>query len=105
MSPLHSRSKVWTYPQLAQVRGLRGVPRTKVAPKSGPAPAVAGLRFSLEAGHGRSAVPVRSVLVGSVLAVTVVVATVTFASGLNTLVSHPALYGWNWNFAIEPEGG
>jgi hypothetical protein len=33
------------------------------------------------------------------------VATVTFASGLNTLVSHPALYGWNWNFAIEPEGG
>ena len=70
-----------------------------------PAPAVAGLRFSLEAGHGRSAVPVRSVPVGSVLAVTVVVATVTFASGLNTLVSHPALYGWNWNFAIEPEGG
>jgi len=70
-----------------------------------PVPAVAGLRFSLEAGHGRSAVPVRSVLVGSVLAVTVVVATVTFASGLNTLVSHPALYGWNWNFAIEPEGG
>jgi ABC-type antimicrobial peptide transport system permease subunit len=50
-------------------------------------------------------VPVRSVLAGSVLAVTVVVATVTFASGLNTLVSHPALYGWNWNFAIEPEGG
>jgi len=69
------------------------------------APAVAGLRFSLEAGHGRSAVPVRSVLIGAVLAVTVVVATLTFASGLNTLVSHPALYGWNWNFAIEPEGG
>ncbi|MGO9582521.1 MAG: ABC transporter permease [Acidimicrobiales bacterium] len=70
-----------------------------------PAPVIAGLRFSLEAGHGRSAVPVRSVLVGSVLAVTVVVVTVTFASGLNTLVFHPALYGWNWNFAIEPEGG
>ncbi len=70
-----------------------------------PAPAVAGLRFSLEAGHGRSAVPVRSVLVGAVLAVTVVVATVTFASGLRTLASHPALYGWNWSYAIEPEGG
>ncbi len=70
-----------------------------------PAPAVAGLRSSLEAGHGRSAVPVRSVLVGAVLAVTVVVTTLTFASGLNTLVTHPALYGWNWNYAIEPEGG
>jgi hypothetical protein len=70
-----------------------------------PAPAVAGLRFSLETGHGRSAVPVRSVLVGAVLALVVVVATVTFASGLRTLASHPALYGWNWSFAIEPEGG
>ena len=36
MSPLHSSPKVQTYPQLAQVRGLRRVPRTKVAPKSGP---------------------------------------------------------------------
>ena len=35
VSPLHSRSKVRTYPQLAQVRGLQRVPRTKVAPNSG----------------------------------------------------------------------
>ena len=35
VSPLHSSSKVRTYPQLAQVRGLRKVPGTKVAPKSG----------------------------------------------------------------------
>ena len=36
VSPLHSRPKVPTYPQLAQVRGLQRVPRTKVAPNSGP---------------------------------------------------------------------
>ena len=70
-----------------------------------PAPAVAGLRFSLEPGHGRTAVPVRSVLAGAVLAVVVVVATVTFGSGLNTLNSHPALYGWNWNYAISETSG
>jgi hypothetical protein len=35
VSPLHSRSKVRTYPQRAQVRGLQKVPRRKVAPKSG----------------------------------------------------------------------
>ena len=35
MSPLHSSPKVQTYPQLAQVRGLRRALRTKVAPKSG----------------------------------------------------------------------
>ena len=71
-----------------------------------PAPAVAGLRFSLEPGHGRTAVPVRSVLAGAVLAVVVVVATVTFGSGLSTLNSHPALYGWDWNYAFsETTGG
>ena len=28
-------------------------------------------------------------------------ATLTFGSGLRTLVTHPALYGWNWSYAIE----
>jgi hypothetical protein len=70
-----------------------------------PPPAIAGLRFSLERGHGRTAVPVRSALIGAVLAVTVVVATLTFASGLHTLDSRPALYGWNWSYAIDSPGG
>ena len=65
------------------------------------APAVTGLRFALEHGHGRTAVPVRSALAGAVLAVVVVAATVTFGAGLSTLVSHPGLYGWNWNYAIS----
>ena len=47
----------------------------------------------------------RSALVGAVLAVVVVVTTLTFASGLNTLESHPALYGWNWTYAINRQGG
>jgi hypothetical protein len=70
-----------------------------------PAPLVAGLRFSLERGTGRSAVPVRSALLGAVLAVAVVVTTLTFASGLRTLVSQPPLYGWNWDYAISSPGG
>jgi hypothetical protein len=49
-------------------------------------------------------VPVRSALVGAVLAV-VVVTTLTFASGLKTLESHPALYGWNWTYAINSASG
>ena len=39
------------------------------------------------------------------LAVTVVVATVTFGSSLSTLVSHPALYGWNWTYDMDGGGG
>lgn len=62
--------------------------------------AVVGVRFALEPGRDRDAVPVRSALVGAVLAVVIVVATLTFGSGLSTLITHPALYGWNWNLAL-----
>jgi FtsX-like permease family/MacB-like periplasmic core domain len=70
-----------------------------------PPTAVAGVRFALEPGAGRTAVPVRSAVLGSILAVIVVVATVTFGSGLSTLVSHPALYGWNWTYDMDGGGG
>jgi hypothetical protein len=84
----------------------RGSSVVNAAARAGlPASAIAGLRFALERGHGRSAVPVRSALVGAALAVVVVVTTLTFASGLSTLESHPALYGWNWNYAIDSAGG
>jgi hypothetical protein len=29
-----------------------------------------------------------------------VVATITFGASLDSLVSHPSLYGWNWNYAL-----
>jgi hypothetical protein len=63
---------------------------------------VVGVHFAIEPGRGRTAVPVRSVLVGTVFAVALVVTTLTFASGLSTLVSHPALYGWNFSYSINP---
>ena len=49
--------------------------------------------------------PVRSAILGAMLAVTVVVTTITFGSSMNTLVSHPALYGWNWTYEIDGGGG
>jgi hypothetical protein len=67
------------------------------------APGAVGLRFALQPGHGRTAVPARSVLVGATLAVALVTTTLTFSSGLHTLVSRPALYGWNWNYALTSE--
>lgn len=69
-----------------------------------PAPTVVGVRMALEPGAGRSTVPVRSALLGSILAVTLVVTTVTFGSSLQTLVSSPALYGWNWSYMLNPIG-
>lgn len=79
-------------------RGERGSGIARLAANSGvPVSAVVGLRFALESGRGRIAVPARSALFGTALAVLIVTTTLTFGSGLSTLVSHPALYGWNWN--------
>ena len=69
------------------------------------APATAGIRFALERGRGRSAVPVRSSMVGTLLAVVVVVASLTFGNSLDNFISHPALYGWNWNYILESNAG
>jgi FtsX-like permease family len=70
-----------------------------------PASGGAGLRFALEPGRGRTAVPVRSVIVGTVLAMLVGVATLTFGASLSTLISHPSLYGWNFNYALYSVDG
>ena len=79
---------------------------TRAAGRYGlPAPAVEGIRFSLDPGAGRNSVPVRSAIVGTTLAVVVVIATVTFGASLDTLVSHPPLYGWNWNYELTGSGG
>jgi len=67
-----------------------------------PVAGAVGVRFALESGQGPTTVPVRSALLGTVVAVALVVATLTFASSLQTLVSHPALYGWSWNYALAP---
>jgi hypothetical protein len=88
-------------------RGEQGTTRHSRVSRSAetaalPVAGVVGMRFALEPGRGRTAVPVRSALFGMVLAVAMVMATLTFASSLNTLVSHPPLYGWNWSYALYP---
>jgi hypothetical protein len=76
---------------------LRGAEATGL-----PVAGVVGIQFALESGQGRTAVPVRSVLFGTALAVALVVTTITFASGLSNLVSRPPLYGWNWDYLLLP---
>jgi hypothetical protein len=61
---------------------------------------VAGMRLAFDPGRDKRAVPVRSATLGAVLAIVVVVTTVVFGASLDTLVSHPALYGWNWDYEL-----
>ncbi|HEY2330643.1 MAG TPA: FtsX-like permease family protein, partial [Acidimicrobiales bacterium] len=61
---------------------------------------VVGVGFAFESGRGRNAVSVRAALVSTAVAVGLVAATATFASSLQTLVSHPSLYGWSWDSTL-----
>lgn len=97
-------------PHRSPTGGRRGIHSpspvaTAVANSGLPVSAVAGIRFALEPGAEAEAVPVRSAILGAVLAVMVIVATVVFGSSFNSLVSHPALYGWNWDYALMAGGG
>jgi FtsX-like permease family len=86
--------------------GNRGSVVVRTAAAAGlPAPALEGIRFALEPGRGRSAVPVRSAILGALMAVLVLTATITFGASLSTLVSNPPLYGWNWDYALFAGGG
>ncbi len=83
-------------------RSVRGSRIARLAAGSGaPVSVLAGIRLALEPGRGRTAVPVRSAMLGAVLAVTTVAATLTFGSSLTTLISHPPLYGWNWSYVLQ----
>ena len=64
--------------------------------RAGPA-AVIGVRMALEKGRDRTAVPVRSALIGTVVGVVGVIATLVFATSLDRLVATPRRYGWGWD--------
>jgi hypothetical protein len=90
------------------VRAGRAARRPRRVPNAGsalPASAAMGTRFALDPGSGRTAVPVRSAIIGTALAIVVVVTTLTFASSLRTLVDRPPLFGWNWDDALVSGSG
>src|SRR6202020_3459350 len=66
-----------------------------------PPPAAEGVRLALDPGAERGRAPVRSAILGTVLATVALLATVTFGASLTTLVSHPSLYGWHWTYALS----
>jgi hypothetical protein len=70
-----------------------------------PVSAVTGIRLALEPGSGRNSVPVRSAILGTIFALIIVTATITFGASLHTLVSKPTLYGWNWTYEMNGGGG
>src|SRR5262245_18666753 len=63
-----------------------------------PVSAVAGARLALEPGHGRSATPVRSAVIGLSLTVAAMIAAFGFAASMRHFVDTPALWGATGDF-------
>jgi hypothetical protein len=60
-----------------------------------------GLRFAVDRGRGRSALPVRSTTAGAVLAIVGVTAIVLLTSNLGQLISEPTRYGAAWDLMVQ----
>jgi ABC-type antimicrobial peptide transport system permease subunit len=60
-----------------------------------------GARMALEPGRGRTAVPVRSALVGTTVAVAAAVAALVFGASFIALVNTPHRYGQNWSQELD----
>jgi hypothetical protein len=71
-----------------------------------PPAAVSGVRLAFEPGRDRTAVPVRSAVFGTTVALAAVMAAVVFGSSLAHVVADPAVAGWTWDLAIgNPHSG
>lgn len=68
---------------------------------AGAAPfAVIGVRFALERGRGRRAVPVRSAITGAIVGAVGVLAALTFATNVDRLLAEPERWGWDGDFML-----
>ncbi|MDP9073943.1 MAG: hypothetical protein M3N98_07180 [Actinomycetota bacterium] len=68
-----------------------------------PVSTVVGARLALEPGRGRTAVPVRSTLAGTAVAVAAVATAFTFGTNLVRLVNTPRLYGQIWQVSVDAQ--
>jgi hypothetical protein len=85
-------------PMVRAWRGAAPLSRAGLRPS-----AVNGLRMAFESGRGRAAVPVRSALVGTVMAVAAVVGALTFGANLGRLASTPSLFGVTWDVGLDAQ--
>ena len=72
-----------------------------LAGRTGPVTGGIGVRMAFEPGHGRTAVPVRSALIGTTVAIASVLAAVVFGTSLISLVDIPHRYGQNWTQMLD----
>jgi len=90
--------------RVAQADVKTGVPRTVAAVL--PLAWNQGIRFAVYRDRrGGEPAPTRSAITSTAITVLLMVATLVFGASLTTLVSHPPLYGWNWDYELSSRFG
>jgi ABC-type lipoprotein release transport system permease subunit len=74
----------------------------RLAGAGAPVSAVTGVRFALERDRAHGAAPLAVTLFGLVVAIATIGAGLTFGSNLDSLVTTPQRYGWDWDTLIDP---
>lgn len=69
--------------------------------RAGSVPGGVGVAMAFEPGYGRTAVPVRSAIAGSVIAVAALATAAVFGASLLSLVGTPHAYGKNWDQMVD----
>jgi ABC-type antimicrobial peptide transport system permease subunit len=91
--PLGVTEPAWSAVRPSRLRGALG--------RAGSVTGGLGVAMAFEPGRGRTAVPVRSALAGSMIALAALTAAVVFGASLIALVSTPGLYGQNWDAQLD----
>jgi ABC-type lipoprotein release transport system permease subunit len=76
-----------------QASTRRSAVASAVARSGAPVPMLIGARFALEAGRGRTSVPVRPALIGAFMGVVGIVGAFTFSHGVSDAAAHPSRFG------------
>ncbi|MDQ1481847.1 MAG: putative transport system permease protein, partial [Actinomycetota bacterium] len=91
-------------PGLRHARGHRpSVVRSWANAVGAPPTMAIGIGHAVEPGRGRTAVPSRTAIVVTAMAVAAIAAVATFGTNLSRLVHTPRLYGQSWDVTIDSQ--
>ncbi len=91
---LAAQRVAWTQDGTMAASRVRGSRLARWMARRGfPAPAVTGIRLAFEPGSDRTAVPVRSAVLGTALALAAVIAALVFGASLAHVIGDPRLAG------------
>jgi hypothetical protein len=100
-----AHAEVSAHSQRRSAAARRRAAVAMTAPLILPATATTGISFAFEPGSGRDPRPARPSISGTVVALVILVGSLVFGASLSSLVSHPALYGWNWDTELLAGSG